>query len=360
MSKLSLVLLVLVPFLPPCSSNRTDTCATHCICHLEFKFATCTNANFTKLPSAIPPCTEHLDLSFNRLDFIQHQAFRHVRRLNTLLLNDNRIRALARGAFLPLDFLLKLDLSRNSISVLDKGFSLGLFSLRELYLVRNQLLVVKNDCFLHLDSIRKLDLRQNNISSIQVRAFSSLSTLRRVYLDNNQISFLENRVFSMLRNLEELGLSGNSIERLEVGVLSPLTSLALLNLAHNQLQQIHFKSFLSLHTRSTHIRLHGNPWTCDCDLQRVFRKLHRVQRLLLEDYDNLTCAKPDQLHGNTLRDVDNKLCFAETVTVLMITVTVLITVMAAIIMAEKKRKHTNNGKHWTEVSEISFDSQKSY
>ncbi|XP_062845371.1 leucine-rich repeat-containing protein 3B [Trichomycterus rosablanca] len=355
-----LLLLLLAQLLQSTSSVSTDTCPTHCICHLEFKFATCTSANLTKLPPTIPPCTEHLDLSFNHLDFIQHRAFQNVRRLNTLLLNDNRISALASGAFLPLEFLLKLDLSHNNITILNKGFSSGLFSLRELYLVQNQLLMVNNECFLHLDSIRKLDLRQNNISSIQVRAFSSLSTLRRVFLDNNQISSLENRVFSMLRNLEELGLSGNLIEHLGVGVLSPLTSLALLNLADNQLTQIDFKSFLSLHTRSTHIRLDGNPWTCDCDLQRVFRKLHSVHRLLLDDYDNLTCTKPEELRGSALLDVDSKLCFAETVTVLMITVTVLITVVAAIIMAEKNRKHTNKGKHWTEVSEVSFDSQKSF
>lgn len=161
----------------------------------------------------------------------------------------------------------------------------------------------------------------------------------------------------MTRNLEELGLSANKLEHLEVGVLSPLTSLALLNLTYNNLTEVDFKAFLSLDTRSTHIHLRENPWTCDCDLQRVFRKVHSVHRLQLDDYNNLSCYLPEELRGYLLQDVDNQLCFAETVTVLIITVTVIFTVVAAIIMAEKKRKKTNKEKHWTEVSEVSYESQ---
>ncbi|GAA6094025.1 leucine-rich repeat-containing protein 3B [Tachysurus ichikawai] len=339
------------------SSNSTFTCPTRCKCHLGLKFTSCGGANLTDLPSVIPPFTEHLNLSFNHLLFIGNQAFQDVRRLHTLLLNDNRISNLTDGAFEPLEFLVRLDLSRNRISMLSKGFSLGLMSLRELSLVQNQLLSINEHCFSHLDSIRKLDLRHNSINHIHVRAFISLSTLRHVFLDHNKISNLKNRVFSMTRNLEELGLSGNNIRHLKVGILSPLTSLALLNLTFNNLTNVNFKAFLSLDARSTHIYLHGNPWTCDCDLQRVFRKIRSVHRLQLDDYNYLSCYLPEELRDYPLKDVDNKLCFAETVTVLIITVTVIITVVAAIIMAEKKRKKINKGKHWTEVGEISSESQ---
>ncbi|KAJ8414999.1 hypothetical protein AAFF_G00006970 [Aldrovandia affinis] len=89
-------------------------------------------------------------------------------------------------------------------------------------------------------------------------------------------------------------------------------------------------------SRVTPRLLADNPWSCDCDLQRVFRKLRSIQRLFLYDYYNLSCKEPPELQGYRLTEVDAELCIAETVTVLIITVTVLMTVVAAIIITEKK------------------------
>lgn len=353
---LLLVLLCLVVGSWSVSTCETSfPCPAHCTCNLEIKFTSCSSNNLTSLPGTMPSCTEHLNLSFNQLAVLQHQAFRSTRRLRTLLLNNNQISTIEDAAFSLLEALVKLDLSRNHISSLTKGFSLGLGSLRELSLAENQLRSMDGGSFSHMDALQKLNLSHNNISF--VRTFGSLSTLRRVYLDGNKISSLSNGVFSMLRNLEELGLKGNRIHCLEVGALAPLTSLTVLDLVDNQLKEVDFKAFLSLHTHSTHIWLAGNPWECNCDLQRVFRKLRSVQRFLLDDYDNLTCAKPEQLQGEALKQVDTQLCFAETVTVLIITITVVITVVAAIVMAEKNRKKIQKEKHWTEVSDMSCDSQ---
>ncbi|KAI4905101.1 hypothetical protein NFI96_032696 [Prochilodus magdalenae] len=182
----------------------------------------------------------------------------------------------------------------------------------------------------------------------KTRAFGSLSNLAARHQDNFKDTIedqndirnpnLSNGVFSMLRNLEELRLKGNRIDHLEVGVFAPLTSLTVLDLSGNQLNAVDFKVFLSLHTHSTHIWLAGNPWICDCDLQRVFP--FRVTPSEMVEFPDLlqiaeNCPPP---------------C-------LIITVTVLITVVTAIIMAETKRKKSNKGKHWTEVSEMSCDSQ---
>ncbi|XP_026881020.2 leucine-rich repeat-containing protein 38 [Electrophorus electricus] len=337
--------------------NPTFLCPTNCICHLELHLATCAGANLTDLPAALPPYMEHLNFSFNKLAYIHRQTFRSMRHLRTLLLNDNRIGGVADGAFAPLEALLRLDLSRNNISRLAGGFSLGLGSLRELSLADNRLSGVDAGCFAHLDALLRLDLRGNGIRSLAARTFGAVSTLRYIRLDRNVISSLADGIFSTLRNLEQLGLRGNEIEHLDAGVFAPLTSLAVLDLADNKLKKVDFKALLSVQAQSTHVLLEGNPWTCNCDLQRVFQKLHSVRRLLLDDYDDLTCRQPQELQGHSLRQVDTGLCFAETVTVLIITITVVITVVAAIVMAEKSREKRNKGRHWTEVSEMSFDSQ---
>uniref|UniRef100_A0A8C1JG34 Leucine-rich repeat-containing protein 15-like n=1 Tax=Cyprinus carpio TaxID=7962 RepID=A0A8C1JG34_CYPCA len=316
-----------------------------CTCHLELKIAICTSSNFTHLPTALPPLTEQLDLSLNHLSAIQPQAFHSTRRLRVLLLNDNMIGMLADGAFSLLEGLLRLDLSRNRISFLSEGFSRGLGSLRDLSL--NRLTSLDSSCFVHFDALQRLNLSHNAIETIKMRAFGSMSTLRQLQLNSNNLTVLKNGIFSMLRNLEVLNLHQNQIHYLDVGMLSPLTSLALLDLTNNNLSTIQFKTFLSLNTYSTHIMLQGNPWDCDCDLQRVFRKLCNVKRLFLDDFDNLTCVNLDESHRNyTMKE---EFCVAEMVTVLVITMTVVITVVAAILMAEKKRKTKNKEKHWTEV-----------
>lgn len=94
----------------------------------------------------------------------------------------------------------------------------------------------------------------------------------------------------------------------------------------------------------------GNPWSCDCELHRVFSKILHVRHLHIDDYHNVTCHDPPQLAGASLAWVDSQLCVAETATVLVITVTVLVTVVAALVMAERNRKR-NRGKNWDTESQ---------
>lgn len=334
--------------------TSSSICEKGCDCQGEFKFTNCSNVLFTHIPIDIPPFTEHLDLSRNRLSHLPAGAFRVLRRLRVLLLNDNNISDVAGGAFSPLESLQRLDLSRNRISSLGEGFSLGLGSLKELLLGENRLTCL--DSSLHLDSLQRLNLSANAIASVRPRAFGRMTSLRQLYLQDNSLGSLTNGAFSMLRYLEVLHLQGNRIDSAETGVFTPLTSLALLDLARNRLSAVRFKTFLSIHSYSTHISLADNPWSCDCDLQRVFGKLRSVQRLFLDDYHNLSCTEPPELRGYRLSAVDSELCIAETVTVLIITVTVLITVVAAVVMAEKTRKK-QTGKHWREDSNVFYQYQ---
>lgn len=102
----------------------------------------------------------------------------------------------------------------------------------------------------------------------------------------------------------------------------------------------------------------GNPWSCDCELHRVFSKIFHVRHLHIDDYHNVTCQDPPQLAGALLALVDSQLCMAETVTVLVITITVLVTVVAAVVMAETTRKR-NSGKNWDTESQTQTQSAPS-
>ncbi|XP_061089958.1 insulin-like growth factor-binding protein complex acid labile subunit [Conger conger] len=315
-----------------------QSCGPSCDCITDIKFLNCSHRGFSNVPGDFPPDTEHLDLSGNLLTGLHKGGFRLLWNLRVLLLSDNNITSISDGAFSPLGSLWKLDLSQNWISTLSEGFSLGLGSLRELLLGHNQLAFLEEESFLHLDSLRKLDLSANAIRSVRARTFVYMTALRQLDLRDNWLGRLANGVFSSLRSLEVLNLSRNRIHSVEAGVLTPLVSLALLDLSQNGLCTIRFKTFLSIRTYGTHLLLRRNPWHCDCDLQRVFRKLRSVRRLSLDDYGDLSCAEPAELRGHPLSRVDAELCFAETVTVLVITGTVVIVVLAAIVMAETSKR----------------------
>nr|XP_025042656.1 leucine-rich alpha-2-glycoprotein-like isoform X2 [Pelodiscus sinensis]XP_025042657.1 leucine-rich alpha-2-glycoprotein-like isoform X2 [Pelodiscus sinensis] len=337
------------------NTDFQNPCQKICLCKEGAKFVNCSGVNVTD-GIIFPAETEHLDLSLSNLDSVPSKGLRSLWKLQVLLLSGNRITHAGEEAFSALESLQKLDLHGNEITVLGSSFSTGLASLQELNLSYNRLQELHYKSLQHFENLQKLSIQNNNISSIEMGAFRSLTRLRQLHLQNNHLLNLHNGVFSMLQRLEVLNLEGNRIKTIASEVFTPLNSLTVLDLVHNEIEHVRFKTFLSLQTPGTHILLSSNPWFCDCDLQRVFAKLHSVRRLILDDYDNLTCMEPQVLRNLSLVAVDTQLCIAETVTVLVITFTVFITVVAAIVMAERNRKK-RTGKHWSEDNDLSYESQ---
>ncbi|XP_043819063.1 chondroadherin-like protein [Dromiciops gliroides] len=328
-------------------------CHGACLCQDRSRSVNCSGVNLTG-PLSFPPDTERLDLSGGHLLEVPGPSLRLLWKLQVLLLGGNRIRAVGEGALGALESLRTLDLRHNEISALGRGFSAGLGALRELSLAHNRLRRLEAGSFQHFEELQKLNLQNNAIRSIEAGTFRSLTRLRQLRLQNNLLQHLQDGVFSTLRRLESLDLEGNQIQSIAPGVFSALQSLTMLNLAHNALGHVRFRTFLSMQAPSTHVVLAHNPWVCDCDLQRVFGKLRRVPGLMLDAYGNVTCLEPPVLRNLPLALVDTQLCAAETATVLVITFTVCVTVVAAIVMAERNRKK-RTGKHWSEDREMAYE-----
>uniref|UniRef100_A0AAQ5Z1Z4 Si:ch211-237i5.4 n=1 Tax=Amphiprion ocellaris TaxID=80972 RepID=A0AAQ5Z1Z4_AMPOC len=224
--------------------------------------------------------------------------------------------------------------------------------------------------FEYLDNLEKLDLSNNQLTSIGPGVLRGLSRLRQLYLQNNRLTeykglffvdglqLIPSKSLPVRLSIQVLQLSNNNISQIDPDALAPLYSLVVLILEGNNLQHLKFKTFISLHTTATHIQLSGNPWSCDCDLHRVFSKILHVRHLHIDDYRNVTCQSPPQLTGASLVWVDSQLCIAETATVLVITVTVVVTVVAAVVMAERNRKR-NHGKNWDTESQTQTQSPPS-
>ncbi|KAM3821458.1 uncharacterized protein M6D78_017530 [Vipera latastei] len=342
-----------------CSVHGADTskiCPHLCFCYESSSFVDCHNRHLAHVPHGIPHNTWMLNLRHNNLSGLEVGYFDALWSLKILLLSHNSIAKIWPQTFTSLSFLEKMDLSYNLLARLPRDFSNELISLKDLKVAHNCLIALGFESLQYMENLEKLDLSHNLVTSIERGTFRGLSRLRHLYLQSNRLAVIYNGFFFMLQNLEVLLLNSNNINLIEVEAFTSLHNMNFLALTGNRLIHLKFKTFLNIQTVSTHIQLAGNPWACDCDLQRVFGKITSVRHLHVDDYENLTCFSPWQLAGSPLVSVDSQLCMAETATVLVITVTVLVTVIAAIVMAERNRKK-NQEKNWNEL-EGPFDSQE--
>lgn len=238
-----------------------------------------------------------------------------------------------------LQFLERLDLSFNQLRWFPVDFSQSLSSLQELRLDHNLLEHLDSSSLGDFENLKKLNLSYNHIKTMDAGAFKGLSRLSLLNLEGNKLQVFKEGLLNRQQSLEVLLLGHNNISVIEPKALAPLRSLTLLGLQGNQLVHIRFKTFLNLQTTSTHLQLSLNPWICDCELQRVFSKIWRVRHLQVGDYKEIVCHAPAQLAGVPLSSVDSKLCIAETASVLIITITVMLAVIGALVKAEHNRKN---------------------
>uniref|UniRef100_A0A7N9CU35 Ig-like domain-containing protein n=1 Tax=Macaca fascicularis TaxID=9541 RepID=A0A7N9CU35_MACFA len=135
-------------------------CPSRCLCFRTT--VRCMHLLLEAVP-AVAPQTSILDLRFNRIREIQPGAFRRLRNLNTLLLNNNQIKRIPSGAFEDLENLKYLYLHFNLIETLDPESFQHLPKLERLFLHNNRITHLVPGTFNHLESMKRLRLDSNTL-----------------------------------------------------------------------------------------------------------------------------------------------------------------------------------------------------
>ncbi|CAD6189512.1 unnamed protein product [Caenorhabditis auriculariae] len=155
-----------------------------------------------------------------------------------------------------------------------------------------------------LKNLHTLILSHNRISRIEENILDALPDLKRLSLTNNRLKFLPPMTSSIVpSNLVSLDLRNNRIERIEAQALKSLRSLVQLDLAHNHIQSIPTTTFDELKNISL-LRIHGNPWNCDC---RINKLSSLIQKLEPESKEAI-CMNPEQLRGVPVHEVNDGYC----------------------------------------------------
>ncbi|XP_074009867.1 immunoglobulin superfamily member 10 [Numenius arquata] len=206
--------------LPGCSA-----CPRLCACYVPTEVH-CTFRYFTAVPPHIPPNVERINLGYNSLLQLKGTDFSGLEKLELLMLHSNEINTIPDKVFSDLYSLQVLKMSYNKVRVLQQDVFYGLKSLVRLHMDHNEIEFVNPNVFYGLTSLRLVHLEGNLLKQLHPDTFVTLrysqifkiSSMKHIYLSDNVLTSLPQEMFSYMSELES-------------------------------------------------IYLHGNPWSCDCNLQ---------------------------------------------------------------------------------------------
>ncbi|GFO35756.1 leucine-rich repeat and fibronectin type iii domain-containing protein 1-like protein [Plakobranchus ocellatus] len=230
-------------------------CPTGCFCAPHSKNVLCANKGFNEIPPEIPPDTIELILNENKFTNtgLTRRNFTGLRDVENLYLKECGIETVAVETFSDLKQLQRLDISRNKIRFLAD------FTFRGLHL-------------------KHLNIDGNVGLQLAIRAFAGMTT-QGLYM-------------------HECGL-----RRLPVELMTPLNgSLKILWLHGNNFESLNDKWLYFFRTLG-HIRLGGNSFHCNCELEWLYAFYQASKNSLFSAEDVPACGSPGVLKGRKFDDL---------------------------------------------------------
>lgn len=202
----------------------------------------------------------YLDLSRNRLSYINNRTFVRMNNIVFLGLGCNRIENMSVNAFAGLSKLVHLDLSRNNLTYLMDTIFLPLVSLQQLNLSSNRLEALSEKCFGSLLLLQQLDISYNQLTSVAPGTLQFLPNLAKLLLADNPQLRPDAQIFvgtgrrlqqvdasrtglrrvpeALTHSVRYLSLAGNRISTLRCGDLDGYPLLHMLDFADNIIENV--------------------------------------------------------------------------------------------------------------------------
>ncbi|XP_053608070.1 chaoptin-like [Plodia interpunctella] len=240
-----------------------------------------------------------LDLSNNRIEYLDSNIFRNTQFLLNLNLGNNLLTVLSDNTFSSVGGLRRLDLSSNSIKANFKELFHNLPNLRHLNLANVSL---KSVPYLPLTNLTSLNLTSNYINSFKETDVKRLVNLRHLDLSHNRLTSLVPKMWFHLNNLNVLDISYNPIVRITPNSFKWLSNLSHLNLNGLKyldiIDQDSFRPLISLRV------LHLQSWSkinhSTFRLSNVTSSLPSLYKLIIHWADD---TMDTQLHGIDARNI---------------------------------------------------------
>ncbi|XP_077624653.1 nyctalopin, partial [Crocuta crocuta] len=173
----------------------------------------------------------------------------------------------------------------------------GLRRLRSLSLQANRVRAVHAGAFRDCGALEHLLLNDNLLAELPAEAFQGLRRLRTLNLGGNALGLVGRAWFADLAELELLYLDRNSIAFVEEGAFQNLSGLLALHLNGNHLTVLAWAAFQPGFFLGR-LFLFRNPWRCDCRLEWLRDWMESSGRVA-----DVPCASPGSVAGLDLSQV---------------------------------------------------------
>ncbi|XP_003469480.1 nyctalopin isoform X2 [Cavia porcellus] len=238
----------------------------------------------------------HLDLAACRLFSVPERLLAELPALLELAAFDNLFRRVP-GALRGLANLTHAHLERGRIEAVASSSLQGLRRLRSLNLQANRVRAVHAWAFGDCGSLEYLLLNDNLLAVLPPDAFRGLHRLRTLNLGGNALGGVARAWFADLAELELLYLDRNSIAFVEEGAFQNLSGLLALHLNGNRLTVLSWAAFQPGFFLGR-LFLFRNPWHCDCHLEWLRDWIEGSSRVT-----DVPCASPGSVAGLDLSQV---------------------------------------------------------
>lgn len=208
-----LLLLTLLCEMPVLSSADwlMDCGDCHCKWNSGKKTADCKNLTLSSVPENLSNEVQVLDLSFNRVVYLEENAFltADLTNLHKLYIRNSSLQHIDPRTFTQLEILIELDLSNNLLKLLQANLFARLVKVRAIVLNGNLLEALGDGIFQNLKYLHKIELKDNRLVKIANQVFVNVPLLSQIYLNNNRLNFLRKESFENVKRLTALSLDGN-------------------------------------------------------------------------------------------------------------------------------------------------------
>ncbi|KAI4487756.1 hypothetical protein M0802_011861 [Mischocyttarus mexicanus] len=194
------------------------------------------------------PNLTHLLLGKNDMVTIDPRLFYELKNLEILDLRENRLELFEDSVFSELVSLKNLNLAANRLTQLSPSSFRNLKKLERLDISFNYFFIIPSNLFTHNKALRHLFFHDSkkNLSTLPDYLFSNLIRLESVYLLKNGFLRLPEHLFSGAKSLNYINLIGNSLVTLPRNIFRGLQNLQQLLLKNNMIKALPTQIFRGL------------------------------------------------------------------------------------------------------------------
>ncbi|CAH1266081.1 RTN4R [Branchiostoma lanceolatum] len=216
-------------------------------------------------------------------------------------LQDLQVSRLTGALFATLPYLQYLYVVNGTVDSIEPGTFNNIPRLNTLVIDGNKLQRLACGWFNDLPSLQTLRLHDNRISLIEAGTFQNLTVLSFLGLSQNYLTHLKREYFEGLSALEFIDLNHNKIEAIEPGTFKPLTYLMVLDLSGNRLTVLAEGWSVGLENFLMTLSMADNTFRCSCTSAWMPEYLS-VQSATQGVDSGAVCQVPPELKGEEITE----------------------------------------------------------